>query len=86
MQKENVVIEKKIKALENNAKFFEAQAHPLFLENSQLKDQMIEINEMVRERTKDFASLVRDQTEKGETRDLIKKIGKLSRINRTLFF
>jgi hypothetical protein len=61
--------------LENNAKFFEAQAHPLFMENSMLKDQMIEINEMIRERTRDFATLVRDQNEKGETRDLVKKIG-----------
>lgn len=41
---------------------------------------MIELNEMIRERTKDFANLIRDKNEKGETRDLIKKIGDLEAI------
>lgn len=35
---------------------------------------------MVRERTKEFASLVREYDERGQTRDLIKKIGDLEAI------
>lgn len=52
----------------------------MFIENSQLKDQLIEVNEQLRERTKDFALLVKDHNHKGEARDLIKKIGDLESI------
>ncbi|KAL4453698.1 hypothetical protein ABPG74_009594 [Tetrahymena malaccensis] len=77
---ENLFVEKKIKLLESNARYFESQAHPLFVENSQLKDQLIEINELIRERTKDYSGLVRDFNEKGESREIVKKIGDLEAI------
>ena len=47
-QQENLYLENKIKSLENNARYFESQAHPLFVENFNLKDQIISLTESIK--------------------------------------
>ncbi|KAL4446600.1 hypothetical protein ABPG74_005538 [Tetrahymena malaccensis] len=83
-QRDDFVLKKKLQILENNAKFFESQANPLFKENQQLKDQMIQLNEIIKVKTMDFALLVRSEDEKGQSRDMIKKIGDLEAIYKVI--